>query len=97
MPKYTAIVYTMQMAIRIAIVKAGVSGIPVTRLKAMDKRGVAREKVVAVPANRANTAVRSMMRPKSSIYPLSQNRTAGFGVFLTVPFPDMEHKAKGNS
>ena len=44
MPKYTAIVYTMQMAIRIAIVKAGVSGIPVTRLKAMDKRGVAREK-----------------------------------------------------
>lgn len=65
MPKYTAIVYTMQMAIRIAIVKAGVSGIPVTRLKAMDKRGVAREKVVAVPANRANTAVRSMMRPKA--------------------------------
>ena len=55
----------MQMAIRIAIVKAGVSGIPVTRLKAKDKRGVAREKVVAVPANRANTAVRSMMRPKA--------------------------------
>ena len=36
------------------------SGMPSTRLKAMDKRGVAREKVVAVPARRANTAVRSM-------------------------------------
>ena len=45
------------------MVRRGVSAIPKTRLKAIDKRGVASEKVVAVPANRAKTAVRSISLP----------------------------------
>ncbi len=41
-----------------------VSWMPNTRLMAMDKSGVAREKVVAVPASRAKTAVRSITLPQ---------------------------------
>ncbi len=40
-------------------------GMPVSWLITMARRGVAREKVVAVPASRANTATRSMAFPAS--------------------------------
>ena len=39
------------------------SGRPVTLLNAMERRGVARENVVAVPASKANTAIKSMVHP----------------------------------
>ena len=64
MPKYTAMVYTTQMITRMPMVRKLFSGMPNTRLKAMERRGVARENVVAVPARRAKTAVRSMSLPQ---------------------------------
>ena len=70
---------------------------PNTRLKAMERRGVARENVVAVPARRANTAVRSMSLPQTPSTPLSKKRPACLGVLLFVPLAHMEHKAKGHS
>ena len=71
MPKNTARVYTTQITTKMAMVRKLDSGIPVTVLMAMDNSGVAREKVVAVPARRANTAIRSITFPQgpSTFFP----------------------------
>ncbi len=63
MPKYTEQVYIQQTTMRIVIVSVVLAAMPVTWLIAIARSGVAREKVVAVPASRANTAIRSIRRP----------------------------------
>ena len=62
-PFKTAIVYTRQITIKIAIVINFDPGIPNSVVSARDKRGVATENVVAVPAIRAITARTSMIFP----------------------------------
>ena len=52
-----------QTTARITMVRVVVAAMPVRRLTAIARRGVAREKVVAVPASSANTATRSISRP----------------------------------
>ena len=97
MPKYTAMVYTTQMMTRIPMVRKLFSGMPSTRLKAMERRGVARENVVAVPARRAKYSCQVNEFTENTVHTFAQKRPACLGVLLFVPLAHMEHEAEGDS
>lgn len=61
----TATVYSTAINTSTATVSQVVAGRPVIWLMAWPSKGVASEKVVAVPASRANTAIRSITRPQA--------------------------------
>ena len=64
MPRMTDTVYTRQVTTRIRMVSPFPLSTPKRTERASDRRGVAREKVVAVPASRAITARMSMSFPR---------------------------------
>ena len=70
-------------------------GMPNTWLMAMDRSGVASEKVVAVPASSAKTAVRSITLPQgpSTRFPRSGRQASEY--FLLAAAAHMDHEAEG--
>ena len=64
-PDITVIVYTKAMSIRIIMESPIPFDMPNTLLTASESKGVASEKVVAVPAISANIAMRSITFPNN--------------------------------
>ena len=72
------------------------SGMPSTRLKAMERRGVARE-CSGSAGQKGKYSCQVNEFTENTVHTFAQKRPACLGVLLFVPLAHMEHEAEGDS